>query len=252
MKAKPFSVLITSMFMILILGGCANKISATDGDLVLKEHQLMEKPSIIPLTFQPIEGSQDEVLAINEAERVKILTNEVFTIEGHPAMNALGENKNLQAVVYTASEGQPLQTVKVMRDSETIFEAPAGLPSPAVPIQALWTYDGHWTLEVLYSDETTWAGRVFIDGVMVNEQKGYEEAFGLQLLDGKPFFFYKRDGKIGYSYDGNETILGYNEIPHYFCCAETEYNPIQAENMVAFFAQKDNTWYYVELGKIKK
>lgn len=248
---KLFKLTLTVTFCIF-LGGCAILSPKQAGTLKLEEHQLFGRPELTPLSFTPLDGTQAEILAKHTDERALSVINEVVTVEGSPAMSSLGESKDLQAVVVTASQGKPDQTVKLMRANEVIFQAPAGLPSPAVPVQALWTYDKHWALEILYADETTWAGKIYIDGTLINDQKGYDDAFGLQLLDGKPFFFYKRDGKIGYSYDGNETILGYNEIPHYFCCAETEYNPIQAENMVAFFAQKDNTWYYVELGKIKK
>ena len=237
------------ILVLVFLGGCATPKTA--GGLQIEEYQLKEQPQVVPLTFEPVDGTQAEILAAHATERDAKITFEITAPEGSPMMGSQGEQKDLKAVVLTAVSGQPLQTVQLIRGSEVIFETPGGLPSPAVPVQALWTYGGHWALEVLYSDETTWAGRVFIDGEMVNEQKGYEEAFGLQLLDGKPFFFYKREGKIGYSYDGKETDLGYDEILHYYCCAETEMNPIPAEKMVAFFAKKGDVWYYVELGVFK-
>lgn len=235
------------LFLLVFLVGCAK----TGNSLKLEEHSLRGAPQVIPLTFEPVKSTQAEIMAAHATERGAKIAYEITAPDGNPLLESQGELKDLQATVFTATTGQPMQTVQLLRGGEVIFQTPGGLPSPAVPVQALWTYDGHWALEVLYSDETTWAGRVFIDGKMVNEEKGYEEAFGLQLLDGKPFFFYKRDGKIGYSYDGDETALGYDEIPHYYCCAETEMNPAPAEKMVAFFAERESTWYYVELGVFK-
>ena len=82
----------------------------------------------------------------------------------------------------------------------------------------------------------------------MNALKGYDEAFGFQLLAGKPFYFYLRNGHVGYSYDGKEMELDYDEVPHYRCCGESVLNPVQARNMVAFFAVREKTWFYDELG----
>jgi hypothetical protein len=117
-----------------------------------------------------------------------------------------------------------------------------------LPLQGLWTYDGHWALEILFADTSTWAGQIYIDGELVNRAKGFDEAFGFQLLGGRPFFFYSREGHMGFSYDNQEVDLRYEEIPHYMCCGESSLNPVHAQNMTAFFARQETTWYYVELG----
>lgn len=251
MKTRSIFSLLTTLIVALTICGCAKTAPEPAAQLQLTEYHLTGEPAVAPLTFQPAEGTQAEVLAVNAIERAKTLQNVAVTIDGNPGMTSLGESSDLQAVVYTAAEGQPLQTVKVSRGTALLLEAPGGLPSPALPIQALWTYAGHWAVEILYSDETTWAGQVYIDGSLINTPNNYSEAFGFQLLAGKPFFFFVRDGLVGYSYDGKETELPYQQIPHYYCCAESEFNPVQAENMVAFFAKKDTTWYYVELGKFE-
>ncbi len=67
-------------------------------------------------------------------------------------------------------------------------------------------------------------------------------------MGGKPFYFFRRGGRIGFSYEGQEVLLGYDRVPHYECCSGAELNPVHAENMVAFFAQRDGKWYYVEIG----
>ncbi len=252
MRLIPFFKLTLTTTICILMGGCAILSPKQAGTLKLEEHRLSGPPELTPLSFTPLDGTQAEVLAKHSDERALHIINEVVTVEGSPALSSLGESKDLQAVVVTASQGKPDQTVKVMRANEVIFQASAGLPSPAVPVQALWTYDKHWALEILYADETTWTGKIYIDGTLINDQKGYTDAFGLQLLAGKPFFFFSRNGQIGYSYDGKETELEYNQIPHYNCCAESEINPKPAQNMVSFFANKANTWYYVELGNFQK
>ncbi|GAB4499090.1 MAG: hypothetical protein OHK003_13680 [Anaerolineales bacterium] len=45
--------------------------------------------------------------------------------------------------------------------------------------------------------------------------------------------------------------LPYDEIPHYLCCSDSVFNRIPAENMVAFFAKRGETWRCVELGNFR-
>lgn len=251
MKNCSISRIVVLLFFMIVLSGCSLLPQST-GKLQLEEHQLTGAPELVPLGFEPLQGTQEEILAKHASERALIVSSEAFPIDGNPAITSMGENTELTAVVVSATQGQPDQTVRVLRGDELLFEVPAGMPSPVVPVKALWTYDGHWALEILFADETTWAGQIFIDGELVNIEKKYDEAFGLQLLAEKPFFFYMRDGHAGYSYDGKETDLEYSEIPHYRCCAETEINPLPAQNMVAFFAAKNQEWFYVELGAFDK
>ena len=72
---------------------------------------------------------------------------------------------------------------------------------------------------------------------MLVVKQDYEEAFGFQILSGTPFFFFQKEGKIGFSYNEQETMLSYDEVPHFNCCSESVLNPIAALEMVAFFAR---------------
>jgi hypothetical protein len=234
--------------IVAVLAACAPSSSPWPGGLQVEEHALVAAPEPVPLVFQPVQGTQEKILAEHAGDRTRTYSNEVASVDGNPAMRSLGESDDLVARLLSSPEDPLRQTVKLYRGDEEILAVDAGLPSPALPLQGLWTYGGHWALEVLYSDADTWAGQVYIDGELVNSVKGYDEAFGFQLLDDKPFYFHVRDGSVGMSYDGQEADLGYDEVIHYRCCAESTLNPIQAVNMVAFFAARDGTWYYVELG----
>jgi hypothetical protein len=141
-----------------------------------------------------------------------------------------------------------MQTVELFEDDQSLFKVDAGLPSPALPLQSLWTYGDHWVLEILYAEEEIWEGRIFQDGQLLNETLDYQEAFGFQLLAEKPFYFFQREDGLGYSYDGVETELPYDQILHYGCCSASTLNPIPAKNMVAFYALTGEGWFYVELG----
>lgn len=248
MRFNPFIKLIMPVLVGIALIGCYPSSTQVSETLQLEEHPLTGAPEPDPLSFQPVQGTREEILAVHVNDRSLGFDRTVSTVEGNPVMYSLGERDDLLAILSTAEQGQPVQTVTVMDGDKTIFEADAGLPSPVLPLQGLWTYDGHWALENLYADQDRWAGEVFIDGELANELQGYDEAFGFQLLSDKPFYFFSRDGHIGYSYAGQEFDIEYDEIPHYRCCSESSLNPVQAENMVAFFASKGEAWSYVELG----
>lgn len=54
------------------------------------------------------------------------------------------------------------------------------------------------------------------DGEILNEKYGFEEIFTWRLIDGKPFYFFRKGPKMGMSYDGQFYSLGYDEIAHGF------------------------------------
>jgi len=245
-------VALTSLVMLTLfeiaMSGCVASSSRSVASLQLSEHQLARAPELEPFAFQPLEASQEEVLSEHASDRAMRILTPTTRVQGNLVISSLGDGRGLVAVLMPASEGQPEQTVRLLSGNDTVFEAAAGLPSPERSLRALWTYDGHWALEVLLIDRSTRSGEVYIDGELISARKAYDEAFGLQLLADKPFFFYRRNSRVGYSYNGHETELNYDEVPHYRCCLESSINPVQARNMVAFFAVREQTWFYVELG----
>jgi hypothetical protein len=228
--------------------GCARTDSRSYPELQLTQTELSGPPTPDPFHFEPVRSTQAEILAYHQDERSSVYSKPVQMVDGNPTLSALGDRQDISAVLISSGEGSQTQIVEIVRSGETIFKTSAGLPSPVLPLQGLWTYDGHWALEILLADEDTWAGQIFLDGELINDAEDYDEAFGLQLLGGQPFFFFRREGNIGYWYNGQEKNLEYDEILHYRCCSESTLNPIQAINMVAFFAAKDSIWSYVELG----
>jgi len=231
-----------------IFSACGTTTSTIQSELQLEQYSLLSAPELVPLTFQTQDMTQNEILAKRENERQKITSNPVQSIDGLPTIFSLGSGKDMAAVVRTSTEAPLHQVVDLIEDEEIIFSVDAGLPSPAIPLQGLWSYENHWVLEIVYSDPNTWKGMIYQDGELINDKFDYDEAFGFQLLSSKPFYFFQRDGNVGYSYNGHEVTLPYQQIPHYHCCAETERNPIHAETLVSFFAVQDDNWFFVDLG----
>ncbi len=218
------------------------------GGLVLEVYPLVGQPTLDPLTFRPVVGTQKSVLARRAAERQDEYHLDLRSDDQYrPALTAEFEGGTLLARIETDAATQA-QTAELWQGDRLIFSAPAGFPSPASTLQGLWTYDSHWSLELLMATPDLWVGQVYVDGQLLNDQLGYDEAFGFQLMGGKPFYFYERDGTIGVSYAGQDADLGYSQIPHYECCSGSVLNPVPAHTMVAFFAELDGEWRYVEIG----
>jgi hypothetical protein len=200
------------------------------------------------LVFEPLEGTREAILAKREVERSQsgITFTPPVTV-GRYSINAVER--------YTGSQ----VAVDVTRNDLLVMTVDAGVISPINNFRGLWVVDEQWFLEVAHVEENPtdpnaafiiW-GEIFADGSSLNEQHGYDEAFNFQVLDGKPFFFFSKDGEVGFYYDGRDTLLGYTEIPHYLCCSASAFNPLAAEKMVSFYAAEGEQNYYVEIGAFK-
>jgi len=254
----------------LCLGGCdssSKKPLILPPELSTNEFVLRDKPHIIgeaSISFLPVEGTQKEVLSKHQDERNKLLPDTSTYKNFHPGYSALLNGQDIVATYYeTPSITTAMGTfykgyVEVSQEEKVLYTIQTGDSTPASSLRGLWTYDNHWVLEVvhaaekkgLFQSETDFdlVGDVILDGISLNQQQKYQETFGFQLMNGKPFFFFKRLGHIGISYNGKEIPLEYTQLPHYLCCSGAAFNPKIAENMVSFFAQRNETWYYVEIG----
>jgi hypothetical protein len=98
-----------------------------------------------------------------------------------------------------------------------------------------------WVLEV--------NGMLVVEGKIINQEKGFAEVFDWSQLDGRPFYFYVKDGNTYLSYDGQTLPLVYTRVFHKACCEPAAFNVGSNDRMVWFYALKNGWWYYVELGK---
>jgi len=226
--------------------------------LSLEEHPLARAPEAEYSQLYFAESTPEGILAKHAQDRSDVinLMDRSCTVDDHFGQCALlGADKLVAWDEYGLAligSGR----VTVTRNGNPIYKIAVGDSSPLGSLRGLWTYAGHWALETAnvknhrhgneIDSEAT--GQVSIDGQLLNTQLDYQEAFGFQTMHGRPFYFFKRDGKIGMVYDGVEIPTGYDEVPHYRCCSGATLNPRVAQNMVAFFARKGSAWYYIEVG----
>jgi hypothetical protein len=151
-------------------------------------------------------------------------------------------------------DGKPFETydvsgdyvhtkIFVKLDDIEIATIECGKATAYPTVISIWTYGRHWMIQSVCHQEFD----VFWDGVSLNESKGYQSSFGFQLMGKKPFYMFKRDGKVWLWYRGQEVLLGYDEIKLTYCCMSYP-PPEQFENMIAFYALKEDQLYYVVIG----
>ena len=270
-KYSPQSIIV---LVCLCLGGCGSSNPALSqkpltlpAELSVEEYALQDRPQIIgeaTISFVPVEATQEEVLSKRYDERNKPLQDTSSYEDFHLGYSGILNGQKIVArydetpVTITDKDTFYKGYVQVSQGEKILYAVQTGDSSPVGSLRGIWTYDNYWVLEVVHAtvkkgpfeNETDFdlVGEIILDEVSLNQRQAYQESFGFQLMKGKPFYFFKKSGRMGISYDGEEISLGYTQVPHYRCCSGVALNPKSAENMVSFFAQRQGIWYYVEIG----
>jgi len=225
--------------------------------LSIEEHPLAKQPEIEPLVIYPLDAlTQTEVLDKHLSEWGKTLSpNEYYSVGWGDLWVKQGKDK-LEAVDGPMENGKDI--AQVMSNGNVIFSTTIEPPGTTSAFRVLTVYDNHWVFEIAQEKtplpsntqlvDSFFAGEIFVDGQSLNDLHGYDESYGFQTIHGRPFYFYKRDGKIGVSFDGQEIALDYEGVWHYGCCSGGALNPRMAQNIIGFYAWRGDQWYYTEIG----
>lgn len=226
--------------------------------LVVEEYEIKRYMSELEgRYFEPVHGDMEAVFVKRENERRHSNPNQILlpNVTGEDKVEVIvGEDRvSVQLEWVNTQEGTAqlsATVIHITRNEEPIYNMDLGPFAVVYPLQGVWVYDEHWVVEaarVINLRELP-RGRIIVSGENLNDKHGYEEAFGFQTMAGKPFYFFMRGGNIGVNFDGQEIDLSYERVQHYQCCSAGAYNPIISQNMVSLFAQRQGTWYYVEIG----
>lgn len=138
---------------------------------------------------------------------------------------------------YNQNTGMDL--IEVKQEDKVIFSIDI-FPSPSADVWAFCEWKGNWFLET--------SDFVIQNGEIANHKLGYDEMFGWQILAGRPFYFFTKDGIVYVSYDEQILPTEYNFVPHYRCCEEgTIRNPHGNDNEIWFLGVRNGAWYYVDI-----
>lgn len=243
MKSITFIVAIT----LLALASCTAQSTQSQTDpaltadkLVVQTYELSGKPDSASPSFKSVDGREftPADFEVSEPFPSRQVKDAPLTL-----------SVTLGSDTIVAEQVDSGNYITVMRNGEEIFRTDAGGISPMPPLQNLWTYDDHWVLEAnLFLLDKPFNGQVFLDGVSIGQQNGYDEVFNFQTINGAPFYFFRHNGKVDAWFDGQVIPLGYDDVQHYVCCADSWLNPKALQGAVLFFGTKGNTWYFVRLG----
>jgi hypothetical protein len=235
---------------------------ALESGLQVEEFALTGAPELDPLKLTLRSGGQPEVFFLPSTHLMPPASE--INASGQMVMTTTLNGEKLSAVLFEASRTTNAdgsvslqEAVQVMLGDQVIYTTQPSDASPITILRGLWAYDGHWVLEIAHVTNSVQpdngissfvTGHIIQDGVLLNESLGYQEAFGFQPINGLPFYFFKRGGQIGVVYNGQETQLGYDDVPHYGCCSAAELNSRQYAGGVTFIASRRGTYYYVAIG----
>jgi hypothetical protein len=130
--------------------------------------------------------------------------------------------------------------VSVLGDETEVYRYNMLSHAAVFPLYYLGNWDGQWVLEA--------NGMLIVDGKIVNQDWGYDEIFGAQLLNEKPFYFFVQNGETRAAYHGQVLPMAYDYVFHGMCCEPAAFNVAGNGQMVWFYALRDGVWHYVEMG----
>jgi hypothetical protein len=132
-----------------------------------------------------------------------------------------------------------LGQVQIIQKGQSIFSFTTWFGAE-IPVNLFTQWAGRWLLEI--------NDFLIQDGVIQNEVLGFEEIFGWRLLDGKPFFFFRKGPRVGISYNDNILPLSFDAVFHGGCCEYASLNPAGTQYMLHFYALQAGMWQDVTLG----
>lgn len=108
------------------------------------------------------------------------------------------------------------------------------------PYVNLTVIDTNWVLE--------YQNKVIINGIDIGKDNGYTNVFHYCIINNKPLYFYENNEEVYLSFNNKTINNKYDKVIHYNCCESSIFNAENNNQMIWFYALKNNKWYYVEAG----
>lgn len=222
-------------------------------NLLLDEWELTKGSTRDRVSFTPVLGTREQIL-----EKYQGLYFDIF-----PSPLIQGYNRMMlqeRELIVNEKIASSKSTIHVFYDGTEITQIDAGYNfPPTTNIWGVWTYENHWIMEYVSVFHDPYGnnyklGNIIWDGESLNTKFNYQESFGLTAINGKLFYFFRRNDRFGFSYNGIEYDTDYESIVHYQRpCAECKdyKNPQGIENgyqlhqNLSFFAERNGNQYFV-------
>lgn len=127
--------------------------------------------------------------------------------------------------------------VQVQKSSQEVVFDFTSYYGATLEVDKFRGWDGHWILEA--------GGMVAQDGELLNRKFDFQEVHDWGLVNGHPFYFFRKGQRVGISYNSQFLPVFYHEVVHGGCCGYAAYNPRFSNNTVGFYAKREGVWMYV-------
>jgi len=221
-------------------------------NLILDEWLLDENSGFSRLSFTPKHGTGEQVIKLYES---------LDSFDVYPSPLVQGQYGKVLLNGHELATKEEIinskSTIHVLYNGKEISQIDAGYAFTNPNVWGLWTYQDQWILEYVSVFKDSYdrfynLGNIVWNGESLNHKFSYQESFGLTAIDGRILYFFRKDDRIGISYDGTEYDLGYEAVPHYRCCEIGPYeNPAsigtgwQLNGNLSFFAERNGSKYFV-------
>lgn len=139
-------------------------------------------------------------------------------------------------------------TIEILKSGEQVYITDVASLSDVSGLVAAWAYNGHWAIEFIPLDsENRSMTDIVIDGQSICDMNNYQTAFGFQTIDGRPFYFFKKDDIYGVSYNMADVMLedqAYDEILYHNFWIAFDPDPAAYEHGVRFWAKAGDEEYF--------
>src|SRR5512143_1748788 len=154
--------------------------------LRIEEHPLRQRPELEPLAFTALDGQSEVMLLRRHASALRqSLRPESYYAVCHCTLRVSQGAERLETAYIGKPDLVGNATVAVTRNGNVIFSTANASPGVTSEFRVLAVYDERWVLELAQrlknpDSSAFFSGRVFVDGVSLNDKYGYQESFGFQ------------------------------------------------------------------------
>jgi hypothetical protein len=190
-----------------------------------------------------VENGEDSFFTFEVSTR----SGEAFLIQNdviHPWTTEFQDPKN-DALVYEDAVlwlklSEDWDQINVVKTKPGLIET---IYSWTVTYEPMYSVDTY----LLWNDQWVWASKDFLikNGKVVNAELGVQEIFLWKPIDDQEFFFFRKDGRLGFFYGGEYYPLPYQDMARNLCCGYAVNNPLISYQDAHFFAMREGVWYYV-------
>jgi len=89
-------------------------------------------------------------------------------------------------------------------------------------------------------------GHVVVNGEDIAQKHGYQSVFYYRRMDDKTLFFFRRGGRVGLSYGGEEQARQYEKVLYHPDQDLARYDIHNNDRRVWFYGTRDGRWYFVD------